>query len=231
MYMPREEELTEGIIKIATGQFDVEILHSIQLQNIGFVTLGASLLRCANVTALDLSHNELTTLEGIQGTAPSLQWLDISCNAVTSLAPLECCKKLQVCRARGNRLSSFAPLCAKIHSELRSLYLQKHDFTEQNPVCADRAQYLAAVKLAFPNGIRCLDGHYFLQQEPNPTFVNMGNDEVFALPPSKPWVQPTLSGPLDPAKCGVMPERAFFNLATECKKLAATELAETKSAT
>lgn len=226
-------ELTEGLIKYATGQFDVQIVQILELPGISLSSLGIAFQQCTSIHTLDLSENALTSLGGIQPLKDCLVTLRIRRNQLQTLDPLRGFAALEVLHAEENLIDSFEGLAAVDPSSapaLRGLHLQDKDGNRANPVCNDRAKYVAYIRRTFPH-VRCIDGHYFYRDEINPKYVDDGDDQEVALPPSKPWIgvgyfDDVLTG--NPSKVGVMSEKAFYNSVAECQKVAAAAAKQMK---
>ena len=219
-------ELTEGLIKYATGQFDVQLVQLLELPGIGLTSLGVAFQQCSAIQTLDLSENALTSLGGIQPLKDCLVTLRIRKNQIQTLDPLRGFIALEVLHVEGNAIDSFEGLAAIDPSStpaLRALHLQDKEGNGANPICRDRAKYVAYLSRTFPH-VRCIDGHYFYRDEINPKYVEDDNDQEIALPPSKPWIgvgyfDDVLTG--NPSKVGVMSEKALYNAVADCQKVVA----------
>jgi hypothetical protein len=218
-----EIDLTQELIKYATGQFDIALVHSLNIPMLQIRSVAPNaFLECATrLTSLDVSRNLLTSLDPL-ALLTSLQLLDISCNMISSLEPLRKCVALEVLHAEGNCVDSMGALqCleATYLPNLRGLHLQRRDGSDSNPVCIDRKSYVAHMSKVF-GYVRCLDGHYFCKDELNPMYIDSGNDREIQLPTTTPWIPATFFGSvlMEPAKVGAIPEKAFYSQVTDCKK-------------
>lgn len=215
-------ELDEKLIKIVSGQFDVGLLESLNLSNIGIRVLGLNLSLCVSLTDFDISHNRLESLSGIEG-AVNLERLNATHNMISDVTPLRFLLKLQVLKLEGNRIASLDSVAQLTQlPALRSISLRGRDEQDPNPVCVSNEEYLADINRLFPRA-RCLDGRYFCKDEMNPKFVDAGKENEFELPPSKPWVTDAdFNGIIwDPAKASLLSERNVRAQTAECLKAAA----------
>lgn len=217
-------ELTEKLIKYASGQFDASLVHTLQLPMLNIVSIQpAAFLSCSRLTSLDLSRNELKSLEGIQPLGSFLEVLNIAFNQIVTLEPLRKFSALQVLHAEGNKLAtseSLQAIEAISVPTLRSVYFQARDFSNQNPICVERKSYLQYMNNNFPH-VRCIDGHYFYKDEVNPVgYVDAGNDKEIQLPKVAKWIPSDYFGNvlMEPEKVGLIPEKAFHAQVAECKK-------------
>jgi Leucine-rich repeat (LRR) protein len=218
--------LTEELVRVASGQFDVSLINTIALNDLGLRSLSSALERCTSLTSLNLSSNRLMSVEGLEFVSGTLQILDISNNSISRLDTLSQFKKLEVLKVQQNRIESLEALGAMSSATmpaLRSIYLQTRDRQLANPVCAEKETYAKCMNERFPK-LRSLDGHYFLKEQANPMFIDAGDDQEVKLPASTPWLteEGLRSLVTDPTKAGLITEKAFFALAAESKKLAAT---------
>ena len=219
--------LTEELLRISSGQYDVGLITTAVLMELGLKSLFNGLERCSSLTSLNLSGNRLLSIEGIEHCSATLQFLDLSNNSISRLDLLVQFKKLEVLKAQPNNVESLDALGSMSSSTmpaLRAIYFQSKDRQQTNPLCqCNMDDYVKAVNERFPK-IRCLDGHYFLKDQANPMFVDAGDDREIKLPASVPWVSEESLKCLvtDPSKAGLITEKAFYALAADSKKLVAT---------
>jgi Leucine-rich repeat (LRR) protein len=222
-------ELTERLLKYATGQFDPALIHTATLRMLTISVIHADAFsRCSEyLTALDLSRNVLTSLRGLEHLT-ALVHLDLSFNKLTTVHELaKWCPSLEVLHLEGNCLTSLEALScfdSTVMPRLRALYLQDRDGEFANPVCgrsgSGREEYVGYAAAHFQH-IRCLDGHYFNRHDVHPRYIDGGNDQEVQLPDCPPWIGDDYFGNalLDAPKIGVIPEKAFAAQVSECKKV------------
>ncbi|CUG87119.1 leucine-rich repeat protein, putative, partial [Bodo saltans] len=188
-------ELSERLIKYATGQFDPALIHTATLRMLTISSIHAdAFARCNEyLTTLDLSRNLLTTIRGLEH-LNALVYLDLSFNQLTSVHELsKWCPSLEVLHLEGNCIASMEAIgCfdSAVMPKLRALYLQDRDGEFANPVCCPsggREEYVAFAAAHFQH-IRCLDGHYFNRHDVHPRYVQGSNDEEVKLPDCPPWI-------------------------------------------
>ena len=104
----------------------------------------APLLYCTALSHIDLSHNQLTSLRGLEDVSRTLKSLDVSHNFLTDIhstgGGMQDMGQLEVLKLHGNLISS-ASLESAIAvliglPKLRSLTFRKADGSEANPCCA-----------------------------------------------------------------------------------------------
>jgi hypothetical protein len=217
--------LTEELLRIASGQFDVTIITATILTDLGLRSLGNGFEKCTSLVTLDLSRNKLTSIDGLLFLSGTLQHLDLSSNSIANVTLLAQFKSLEVLKLQENAIDLFDALgnmSSGTMPALRSIYLQTKDGQMANRICADKEAYSKGMNERFAK-IRSLDGHYFLKEQANPNFVDVGNDQEVKLPPSVPWVtEESLKGIVaDPTKAGLITEKAFYTMASESRKIAA----------
>jgi hypothetical protein len=216
------QPLTEALIKLVSGQYDVAMVPMLTLPGLGIVHID-NLLNCASLTHLDLSNNALASVAGIEVVAATLKHLDVSNNAVSRLDPVGRLASLEVLKLHGNRVSSIDDLSVLCQCPaLRSLTLQTKDGRDRNPMCVSLDNYNAVVMGRLPK-LRCLDEHYFCKADANPQCIDAGGDDEIVLPASAPWVASAyfdhrgMTGP----KPGAAAEKQFNALLVECKHVVA----------
>lgn len=109
-----------------TGQFDVEDMLVVKANGCSLSSLSAppsALLRCLNITTLELRRNEIRTLDGIE-VLSALRRLDLTDNKVATLAPLSMLTKLEEVFLAQNAISDVKQLDhLKDLADLRTLSL------------------------------------------------------------------------------------------------------------
>lgn len=133
-----ETNLLRGLGGLELPQLVSLIAHHNQVQQLGDAMRGLSAL-----VRLDLAHNLLTDLQGVE-LLPSLQTLNVSHNRLASAAAVdalrECASTLDVLDLSSNQLPSNAlePIGA-LSARLRVLYLRRNPLVEQ--VSASQGSY------------------------------------------------------------------------------------------
>lgn len=140
---------------------------------------------CPNLTSLNISHNQLTELQGLS-TLTQLRRLDISHNTISSLDGLAGWVGLESIKAEGNKIANMNSLRLSELAclpQLQTLYLRELDGSNANPVCS-QASYKQHVVSTLP-GITNLDGERYeiVMQQPahhsrSSSFVNMPCDNL-----------------------------------------------------
>eukprot|EP00668_Euglena_longa_P038340 GGOE01049340.1.p1 GENE.GGOE01049340.1~~GGOE01049340.1.p1 ORF type:complete len:239 (+),score=74.45 GGOE01049340.1:79-795(+) len=190
--MEGETEMSEELIKLASGQFDIGSVQRLVLCALN-ITRIAALQGCSSLTSLDLSNNALFACTGLDAVSGQLRTLNVAHNKLSDLSPLRILTSLEILKLQGNRVAEVAqffnltPL-----PQLRSVYFQDHDNRNQNPVCT-LAEYRASLQAAAPK-LTCIDGDYFLGLgfEPKDRKSLLLEDRPpITLPPSEPWVGDT----------------------------------------
>ena len=113
--MDQPAELDEGLIKLASGQFDVASVQNLSLPGLGFQKV-QNLEGCLSLTSVDFSGNNLVACAGFEPIANQLRILNLSKNRIDNLAGLRemvalevlmlatvCCTHVSVCAATGCR--------------------------------------------------------------------------------------------------------------------------------
>lgn len=216
-------ELTERLVKYATGQFDPSLIHTATLPMLSIGKIAPDAFgRCGEyLSTLDLSRNALKCLAGFEH-LKALKHLNIAFNGLTAVDELVKCPCLEVLHMEANLVASIDALKCFERSmmpSLRSLHLQTRDQSDANPVCLDREPYVEFTR-TYLQHIRCVDGHYFDRFEVHPRYVDGGNDSEVVLPDSAPWIDDGYFGTalLEAAKVGAIPEKAFSSQVAECRK-------------
>lgn len=213
--------LSENLVKLASGQFDVALPQTLILTQLGISRLLAPVLeKCVSVTILDLSYNKLRTTKGIAALANSLVHLDLRFNTLTALDEVAALRNLQVLRLQGNEIREQTEIAnlADLKS-LRALLLREKDGTAPNPVCS-QSNYVPLMNSWFPN-VRCIDGHYFCKEDMNPKKIDLDQEEEYTMPKSTPWItEESLKTTLyDPNKVGAAQEKNFRAVLQDAKAM------------
>lgn len=193
-------EFSEELVRTASGQFDVELVQHLTLASLSLRSIDRGVAsQLVLLSVLDISKNNLTSLDGIEPLARTLVRLDASNNRIKSLQPLyggagagdaAVFGKLEVLRLQGNEireLSEVLPL-AKQLPKLRALYLREENMRNPNPVCDAAPDYAKTMAAHFVPKCRCIDGHYFCHADVKPERLDDGDDNELVLPQSKPWL-------------------------------------------
>eukprot|EP00906_Rhabdomonas_costata_P027505 RCo039052 len=183
--------VTPELMRIASGQFDLAVVQDLSLRGLGLSRL-QGLHELTSLTSLDLSHNLLSHVEGLESLGPRLTRLDLQHNRLSSLEGLQGLTSLQTLLLQGNALASLAAAETALAAlpALRVLYLQNRDGSGANPVCKEPT-YQAAVRKRLAK-LACLDGQYFLKDglelsELRQRVCDVEPPQV-VLPPSVPWI-------------------------------------------
>ena len=195
-------ECTEDLIRTASGQFDIGIIHNLSLPSLGIRTIDRPISgQLLALTVLDISRNSLTSIFGLAPLARSLVRLDCSYNNIISVEPLlgggsdddatsQPFAKLEVLRFQGNMvrdMGSIAQLATKL-PKLRAIYFRESNCKGSNPVCDNVDDYAQQMAKYFSPKCRCIDGHYFCHEDVKPKRLDDGDDNEITLPLSKNWV-------------------------------------------
>ena len=217
-------DVTEALLKYASGQYDVALIRSLSLAHVGLRSLGGTAFQgCSTLTVLDISHNALPTLDGIEWLSDSLRRLDASGNRLTSAAGVGQLPRLEVLNLAGNSIAEPDALLMELAGlpTLRALHLQDRDGGRQNPVCRSIPEYGKTLTTRFAT-LRCLDGHYFCHESLNPQRIDNDDDDEFVLPPTKPWLPEgffNTKGFDYGQRVGTAAEKQFAAAAADCRKV------------
>eukprot|EP00826_Nyctotherus_ovalis_P060150 TRINITY_DN8415_c0_g1_i8.p1 TRINITY_DN8415_c0_g1~~TRINITY_DN8415_c0_g1_i8.p1 ORF type:complete len:238 (-),score=61.12 TRINITY_DN8415_c0_g1_i8:100-813(-) len=154
--MEREVQLTKEYLKAMGNKYDLEIVHILDLSQLGLRSLGA-LGECANVIILNLSQNQLRSIKGLE-TLTKLKMLSLSYNNLANIDQIKPLALLEDLRLQGNQLDSYQSLDPlKYLSKLQHLRLQEFGQTNQNPIC--RTDSYRSHLLEMLPTLLSLDGH------------------------------------------------------------------------
>lgn|SRR5690606_9932360 len=157
-----ELTITHKLIKIASGQFDVQSVIKLNLSNLGIPKI-ENLKECRQLQDLDLSMNKITKIEGLENLS-KLKILNLSKNRITSLQGLEKLRRLEILDLEGNLISDINELFI-----LSALPALKSVNLKNNPVCKD-PQYEANM-LKYVKNLRFLDEEHILLKVINISFT------------------------------------------------------------
>eukprot|EP00760_Papus_ankaliazontas_P039507 PhM_4_TR9603/c0_g1_i1/m.93792 len=219
----RETPLTESLIKYASGQYDVAIVQTLSLPNVGLANLDA-LEHCQMLTSLDVSCNFLRgPLPKFDATTSALcttlKFLDLSHNELDNIEAITSLRGVEVLRLEANLLDSLdAVMCVTAMPKLRRVYFDKNPFVAKSP------KYREAL-LSASTTLRCVDGEYLaaegqaLRRE-RERVVECGLEDI-VIPPSKPWIRDdfferTLT---EPSQVQLSEEKNFRAVVNEFKRL------------
>lgn len=197
-------QVTKSALKVASGEFDLESIHSLVLQNAGITDIGC-IGECIGLERLDLSRNDITKLHKLAGLS-SLQDLNLSSNRISSLDGLQALHNLKNLNLAGNlifSLDSFQCMCGLEH--LKELRLKDDIHNLTNPVCM-APSYVNDVIRMLPN-LLVLDGHrvrgkgselFYLCQDMEKTLNSINTHKEINVPlvdikrqPSELWYLPS----------------------------------------
>ncbi|CAG5135079.1 unnamed protein product, partial [Candidula unifasciata] len=183
--------ITQQFLKLRSGEFDVQSIHTISLTHSDICDLGC-IGECTSLERLDLSYNNISHLQKLS-TATSLTVLNLSANRITSLDGLQMLENLENLNICGNLLGSVDVL-RSISCLLKLTTLRLHDPVTglTNPMC--NTSYLDQVLLILPfvetlNGsrVRGKGSELFqLCQNMDKTIKNMPSVELLSSEDSSP---------------------------------------------
>mmetsp|Transcript_16660 Transcript_16660/g.39759 ORF Transcript_16660/g.39759 Transcript_16660/m.39759 type:complete len:229 (-) Transcript_16660:185-871(-) len=210
-------KISEETIKKATGQFDLETVYKLSMQQMGLKRI-EGLTLCPNLTELDLSHNNITRIEGLDA-LDELKRLKIADNQIERIENVSLLNSLETLHLEGNKISNLdeVQMLSKLPC-LRHLSFQTSSSELRNPVC-DHPGYYPAVRRMLPL-LDSLDGERtVLADAAVPQVTPLEN---LMLPTPIPWIKdysfetdaPSKLPPLE----GV---QAFDEALTDCKRLSA----------
>ncbi|XP_042200014.1 leucine-rich repeat-containing protein 61 isoform X2 [Callorhinchus milii] len=220
-------KITAELLKSRTGEFDLESILFLKLNNLRICNLGC-IGECVNLERLDLSGNEISNLAPL-ASLKLLTVLNLSANRIINLDPLSSCENLQSINLAGNLISSVDALRSLIYlKNLESIRLQDKIC---NFICMNTA-YRSTVLELFPN-IKVLDGErvsgrgsdlYQLCKDIDASLKGFyNNDLTCELLGPKRWVEkdywefkPVLSTAIADAT------KKFYDVVKECRQLNST---------
>ncbi|XP_053568904.1 leucine-rich repeat-containing protein 61 [Bombina bombina] len=219
--------ITSEMLKLRTGEFDLESIIFLKLRGLGLYELGC-LGACLNLERLDLSNNNITHL-GPLSSLKMLVALNLSCNRISSLEPLASCENLQTLNVAGNSLCGVESLyCLKGLHKLESIRLRDPVYNLSNPLCANGA-YRHSVLETIPS-VRVIDGervsgcgsdlYHLCKDIDNSLKRFISNGTVEGSGSSKPWVEEGYWD-LKPTQSTIIEEtyKQFNDVLQECKEL------------
>ena len=137
--------------------------------------------------ALDLSSNNISSVDFTS--LEQLQTLDLSGNAVESLAALQLPSSLKTLRLQNNKINYTGQLDDIKSLPLEALYFQDRDHGRRNALC-DHPSYAITVMRMFPS-LKILDGEHLALKN---STLESALDAIEApaspleLPHSEPWL-------------------------------------------
>ncbi|XP_060601375.1 leucine-rich repeat-containing protein 61-like [Ruditapes philippinarum] len=147
--------ITKNLLKLRSGEFDLESIHTVILKNLDISDLGC-IGECSTLQRLDVSYNNLTKLHKLAG-LENLQYLNLAANRISSLEGLQVLDNLEKLNLAGNLIGGVDSLrCLTGLEKLSSLRLRDNSKGLSNPVCMN-SNYITDVMAIFPN-LQTLDG-------------------------------------------------------------------------
>ncbi|KAE8595287.1 hypothetical protein XENTR_v10015678 [Xenopus tropicalis] len=219
--------ITSQMLKLRTGEFDLESILFLKLRGLGLAELGC-IGDCTNLERLDLSNNHIVHL-GPLSSLKMLVALNLSCNRISSLEPLASCENLQTLNVAGNLLCSIEGLqCLKGLRRLESIWLRDPVYNLGNPLC-NSASYRHAVLDTIPS-VRVIDGQrvsgtgsdlYHLCKDIDNSLKRVLGSGLADAPGSvRPWVEEGYWDPTPPQSDLIEETYKQFNeVLQECKEL------------
>jgi hypothetical protein len=134
--------VTESLIKSRAATFDLESVFSLSLSGLRLVRLESVLNGCVWLWELDVSGNALDSLAPLDGAALSkLRVIDASHNRLASAAAVPESSSVDTLYLQGNRFASLDELTvlSRRLPALRVLHMQQLDGAHANPLCSDPA--------------------------------------------------------------------------------------------
>lgn len=197
-------EFSEGLVRTASGQFDINLIQTLTLTSLSLRSVDSAVTsQMIMLTSLDISKNNLTSLDGLAPLARTLVRLDASCNNISTPAPLYAGSgetltprgnpsvfgRLEVLRLQGNairKMEDVLPLAGL--PKLRAIYLRDPNLKMANPVCDAVDDYAKIMAREFTPRCRCIDSHYFCHADVKPQRLQDADDNEMTLPISQSWV-------------------------------------------
>ncbi|XP_071479811.1 leucine-rich repeat-containing protein 61-like [Diadema antillarum] len=152
---PSGKKLTTQLLKIWSGEFELDSIFHLKLKEKDIFDLGA-IGTCSNLQRLDVSRNDLTDLRPLI-LLKQLVYLNIAANRISALDPLKHLENLESLNAAGNLLSSFDSVyCLATLQNLKDLRFQDPLQEWTNPICQGTS-YHSTMTSHFCH-LRMLDG-------------------------------------------------------------------------
>lgn len=127
-------KITKSFLKVISGEFDLESIHTLILHDAGINDLGC-ISECTGLERLDLSRNDVTKLPKLVGLS-ALQTLNLSANRVSCLDGLQSLENLRSLNLAGNLIGSVDCLqCLASLEHLKELRLKNDALDLSNPAC------------------------------------------------------------------------------------------------
>ncbi|XP_072038744.1 leucine-rich repeat-containing protein 61-like [Amphiura filiformis] len=148
-------KITKQLLKSQSGEFDLESIRILKLQNCDIDNLGC-ISECIGLERLDLSENDISLLQALTS-LKQLCFLNLSANRITNIDPLRELESLQTLNVAGNLIGSFSNLqCLKELDSLETIRLRDTTENLSNPVC-NSLTYRETMREMFPH-LKTLDG-------------------------------------------------------------------------
>ncbi|KAK3733806.1 hypothetical protein QZH41_009460, partial [Actinostola sp. cb2023] len=151
-----KEGVTAHFLKLKSGEFDLESIYNLDLNDMGIQDLSI-IGRCTGIVYLNLSNNRIKNLRPL-GDLKLLETLDVSCNNISSLDGIGQLESLTSVNLAGNMIMSTEDLkCLSKLDKLRKLRLKDDIRNYSNPVCQSTNSYKRTVFDIIPQ-LNTLDG-------------------------------------------------------------------------
>lgn len=181
-----------------------------------------NLEECVNLQELNLSGNEIPSLDGLSR-LHNLRKLTLTSNKISSLSGIEKCHALEHVLIQDNNISNVAEIQALIGLQnLKGLYLKNIDGSQKNPVC-EHPSYRSSIMRQLPK-LTVLDGerlkHSSTLYADAPAAPSSAPQVV--IPESKPWLADFTWGDEDGVDVDTLlggVQRRFDTLNQEARKL------------
>ena len=136
-------------------RYELDIIYLLDLSCLGIIGLG-ELGKCINIIILDLAHNELQSIVGIE-TLINLNRLDLSYNKLADISQLQNLLKLEYLNLQKNEIKKYSDLDPIKKLPLKHLKLQEFGGCNANTICASK-DYRETIITMIPSLIS-LDNH------------------------------------------------------------------------
>ncbi|ELU10267.1 hypothetical protein CAPTEDRAFT_117326 [Capitella teleta] len=147
--------ITKQLLKSASGEFDIESIHSLIMQESNISDLGC-IGECFGLERLDLSCNDITKLYALAGLT-NLLYVNLSANRITSLEGLQALDNLTMLNLSGNLIASMDTVqCLSSLEKLRDIRLQDALKGLSNPICMNTSYKKDVLNIL--SNIHTLDG-------------------------------------------------------------------------
>ncbi|XP_076465464.1 leucine-rich repeat-containing protein 61-like [Babylonia areolata] len=197
--------ITKTMLKLATGEFELESIHTVVLKKSDITDLGC-LGECLSLERLDLSYNDITKLHKLAGLS-TLQCLNLSANRISALDGLQPLENLRSLNIAGNLIGSVDSLrCLCGLENLRELRLMDEGRELSNPACM-LPSYASDVINMLPS-LQVLDGQRVRGKGSEVFYICQDMDKKL-----KSWKDTEISVPLvdmkrQPSELWRLPDRS-----------------------